>query len=128
MPRRAFYKLAKSLLPDAGIPNAIPLAVVGTFIYLHSCVNPNPELEDLGADLLGSHWSEFRGNATATAWKAVFHTEIDREVDSETRRLTIPMRKTLAGDTVIRADLVPHAFGRDESIAEQEAVDADLAG
>jgi len=140
MPIRAFYKVDKANWPppenpDTGEPEAIPNAVVVSmatrFVYLHSCTFPNPHIEALGGEFLAHTWAELHGKVTKTTAKGLFRTEVDREQTIGGKKVTVrhwvKMAKKRPSDTMVRENLVPHAYGRDESLDEQSRLDAAIA-
>ncbi len=137
---RAFYKVDQSNWPppedpDTGepteIPDAIVIAVTTRFAYLHSAVYPNPVIEALGGEFLAHTWTELHGALAKTTAKGIFRTEVDREetIDGKpvTVRHSVRMNKKRTGDVAVRENLVPHAWGRAETIEEQAALDAAIA-
>jgi len=90
--------------------------------YLHTGRCPHPELEALGARLLGNSWRKAYKGMTGVARGASFDAEWEDTEDGEPviRR----GRRKNKGSKVLRHDyLVPHAFSARETAAEQAELD-----
>lgn len=131
MPKRAFYKVDADVdLSD--VRDAVVVGETTKALYVHSAISPNESVLAIGGVLIAHTWVELHAALTKSAAKAVFHAVVEREEGPEGETVTVrervPMSKKRTGDVVIIDNLIPHAWGRAESVAEQQAVDRWASG
>jgi len=97
---------------------------------------PHPELEALGAELIGNHWRQAKGKMTATQKDESFDMEWAAEDEEgnpikvrgrrKRRPKDLPARRVIPGEQGRPTDwLVPVCFHPREGTDEQAALDAE---
>ena len=124
---RGFYSVAASVFAENGEDTLTPasfgcilLAEHATRFYLHSHINPNAELEEVGV-LIADEWPGLKIALTTAASAKIFRTLVEREVATPDGTITvtlfIPEQAVQPGDTVLESGLPPHKFlGDDEPV------------
>ena len=92
-------------------------------VYLHTGRCPHPEIEALGAKLLGDSWRKAYRGMTTVAKGYAFDAEWD-DTDSDGEPIVKRGRRKDRGSKPLRRDyLVPHAFHARETAMEQAELD-----
>ena len=118
---RGFYSVPASVFADEVTPadfGCIVLAEHATKFYLHSHINPNPELEEAGGTLLADDWPALKAALTVAARNKIFRTLVQREMPDPdnpggttlTVTLFLPRVAVRPGDVVVTEWLPPHKF------------------
>ncbi len=127
---RAFYRIDPTVFSGDDLApetcSCVELYRTGSYSYLYSGLDPNPELEEAGAERVADSWSEFAAEAHWAVRDSVFLAEWEAtDPDGDGTILVRGPRKDVPdGVTPERDWLVPVAFSAGESELAQAEVDA----
>lgn len=139
--KRGFYRVDQEYWPaldQEGNPvvpgNSKVLHVTTRYAYLHSALNPNPEIEKIGGELMGEHWDEFKEELHPSTADNIFLAVVERVEEGEEEFEVIESRPTIPRGEIQKEDVVsedwriPHGWGVQEVRDEQERMDASVEG
>ncbi len=92
-------------------------------VYLHTGRCPHPELEALGAKLLGNSWRKAYRHMSAVGKGYAFDAEWEDTDDEGEPIVARGRRKNRGSKVLVRDYLVPHAFHGRETAMEQAELD-----
>ena len=141
--QRGFYRVPQANWPlrdeegeKIDPPNGVLLLETTQYAYVHSAIVPNPDLVEAEGEVLAESWAQLyvAMSGAPASRDRIFRVEVERpnpeakEGEPEVLRILVP-RKEIEEEDVVHEDWrIPHAWGVQESIEEQAALDEILMG